>query len=387
MIHHPHLKMVNWQEGMSISSNHFTQTEDFFIEMIRDHASLNLTNANYGLLPAGNEEDDMNGISITDHASGHIEIKLIRCNAITASGLRVGFNPENADYLIKTYSLDAISAKNTQKEVTQWDVIVIVDPFRRNPVGELDPQETPPRHPDVSSYLDLQVVPYGEINTWDFGTHHLTIGRIRKNGDRFEVNSNYIPPCTTMLSHPDLMQYYNTFGQHLSSIEKSAKAIVAKIVSKQQQTELSENIRAICQEMMFYVSRIYFDYRNTGKYLPPIKIVSYFSSFAHTVLTGLSCMKSNDKELVLKYFYEWSDVSPGSFEEMLASMAELIYEHDKIRSMMIMVENFVSVMSELWKKLGELDYIGQRKENIVVSERFQQTESRSKSKSKWSILD
>jgi hypothetical protein len=43
-------------------------------------------------------------------------------------------------------------------------------------------------------------------------------------------------------------------------------------------------------------------------------------------------------------------------------------------------------MSELWLKLSALEYIGQHKDNIVVSERAHQTET-VKSKGGWTILD
>jgi hypothetical protein len=378
-------KLVNWQECMNVSAKHFIQTEDFLIDSARDYASLGLTNANYGLLPNSEGKDNSNGIRISEHVTGHIEIKLLHCNAITASGIRINYNPEEGNYLIKDYSPESASKQKSGGEIKQWDVILVCDPFRRIATGDLDPQETPPRHPNAETMYELQVMPSGEFNTNDFGLHHLTIGRIRKSADRYEVDGNYIPPCTSMVSHPDLLDYYNHLGQQLSSIEKSSKAIILKVLNRQNESILAENLRHVCEDQLRYISSIYFDFRNKGRYLPPIEIVKYFSTLAHVCFVSLNFIKSKEKEELLKYFYEWSDITPGTFEETLANTLELLYEHDKIRFTMIQIDSFMTILSELWIKLSQLDYIGQHKENIIVSERTVQSET--SQKTRWSIID
>lgn len=378
-------KLVNWQDCMNVSAKHFVQTEDYFIDMLRDNASLILTHSNYGLLPFGSTSDITSGISISEHITGHIEVKLMQCNAITASGIRISFNPDNGEYLVKNYSPDANAQKNSSRETKQWDIVIVTNPFARIPTGELDAEETPPRHPDAETRYDLEVVPSGEINTSAFGLHHLTIGRIRKSADRYEVDGNYIPPCTSMSSHPDLMQYYNQFAQQLSSIEKSAKAIIAKVHGRQSTTSLADNIQNMCNEVLRYIALIYFDFRNKGKYMPPVDVASYFSTLAHICYVSLSFMKSDEKEELLKYFYEWNDITPGAFEEILANSLELIYQHDSIRTTMYQIESFLTILTELWSKLSRLDYIGQHKESIIVSERSSQFENTQTSS--WSIID
>ncbi|WP_075603031.1 type VI secretion system baseplate subunit TssK [Saccharicrinis aurantiacus] len=385
MIRAPKKQLVNWQESMNVSAEHFIQSENFFIDTSRDYASLRLTNSNYGLLPTVGDKDNANGIRISEHVTGHIEIKLLHCNAITSSGIRVNFNPDDESYLIKDYSPDSQSLSARHRETKQWDIILIVNPFDRCPSGDLDVEETPPRHPNAGAKYDLQVMPSGELNTSEFGSHHLTIGRIRKSSDRYEVDGNYIPPCTSMASHPDLMEYYNHLGQKLSSIEKSSKTIISKVINRQSQTELAENIRAVCEDLLRYISVIYFEFRNKGRYLPPIDIIQYFSTLAHVTYGSLSFIQNKEKEELLKYFYEWSDITPGSFEETLANTLEILYEHDKIRSTMFQIDSFMTILSDLLVKLSQLDHIGQHKENIIVSESISQSDSTQKSK--WSILD
>ena len=89
---------------------------------------------------------------------------------------------------------------------------------------------------------------------------------------------------------------------------------------------------------------------------------------------------------VPKYFYEWSDVTPGSFDEQLADTLEMLYEHTDIRASMVRAYSFMYTLTELWQRLSTLEYIGQHKENIVVSERTTGNNTTGQNKT-WSIMD
>ena len=55
-------------------------------------------------------------------------------------------------------------------------------------------------------------------------------------------------------------------------------------------------------------------------------------------------MEKTEKEDVLKYFYEWSDTTPAQFETILSEAVEIKYEHDEIRSMMLIIEGFLQFL-------------------------------------------
>lgn len=370
---------------MAVKARHFSQLEDFFIDSVRDANSLGLSHNNYGLLPVTGDWDNAEGIRISEHVTGHVEIKLMHCNAITASGLRISYNPPEGEYLIRDYSPENDHTLHPGQEVKHWDIILSVDPFKRKPTGDLDANEMPPRHPDAENDYALFVMPAGEIRTHEFGIHHLTIGRIRKSAGRFEVDGNYIPPCRFMASHPELMSYYNHFGNQLSTLEKTSKAIIGKVLGRANHSELSGNMAIICQEMLRYIASIYFNYRNKGRYYAPIDVVNCFSTLSHVIYISLTFLKNNEKEEMLRYFYEWSDVTPGSFEEMLANAMEILYDHTNIRGIMVQLDTCMTTLTEMWVKLSQLEYIGQHKENIIVSERRQQAEV--VQKMGWSIMD
>ena len=78
-------KLVNWQNNMKISSAHFTQTENHFIEESINSRHVFLQKDEYGLLPAINEKYELD-LEIRTTVSGQVEIALRNCFAITKSG-------------------------------------------------------------------------------------------------------------------------------------------------------------------------------------------------------------------------------------------------------------------------------------------------------------
>lgn len=379
-------KLVNWQESMRVDHTHLQQTENYFIERLGDNLSTRLTGYNFGLLPSADRRSSSSEFDISERITGKVEIRLRSCNALTAGGYRVSYNPDHSEYLLYTHSFTE-DAEQDNFSSNYWDVILSVDPFGRIPSGTPNEEENPPRHPDVTERYQLSIVPHGQTNYEQLRMYHLVIGRIRQYGGRYEVDADYIPPCTCMTSHPDLLRYYEEFGIFLNDIERSSKIIISKIRNRAQNSPLAFHIGNVCEDLMRYISSIYFFYRNTGRDALPIDIVNYFSTLAHTCYVSLTFMSKSDKEELLKYFYEWSDVTPGSFEEILSETLSVIYDHNNIRSSMLQVESFLRLVSELWVKLSTLEYIGQHKENIVVSERIYQQEIKKANSGGWTILD
>ncbi len=380
------LRRVNWTDSMELNAAQFVQSENHLLSTISQTAGLYLTRYNYGLLPSRTESNRYNGIRVSEHVTGNVEVHLYDCRAVTASGFLVDFHADEAGApIIKNYT-PAEDKNIRNRDIRTWDIILSVDPFDCAPCGEPDPDEHPPRHPDSESRYTLYVMPAGEIDTMNFGKHYLTIGRIRKDGSTHVVDGNYIPPCASMSSHPELTDYFGKFESLFNTIEKSSKEIVAKIHHRGNKADLAVNIYKMCEDILSYTSRIYFEFRNKGRILPPIDTVGYISSLAHVCYVSLTMMSSRHKEEVLKYFYEWTNVSPGSFDELFAQTLEIIYKHDDIRAMMVQCDGFMRTLAELWERLSRLEYIGQHRENIVVSEHSTERDAMKATKT-WSPID
>ncbi|MDR2914090.1 MAG: type VI secretion system baseplate subunit TssK [Tannerella sp.] len=389
MLYQLEKKMVNWVDGMKISKEHLKQTEDYFIDVVRDATNMRLMEYNFGLLPPYKGEKLSSDFEITERISNHVEIELRRCNAITPGGCRITINPIDAsDYLRLDYPFEEeVDVTEGEDGNLYWDVILVVRPFDRVPLGAPDPEETPPRHPDAGKSYSLFIKPAGQINSEDFGMHHLIIGRVTKIADRYEVDHSYIPPCTSMSSHPDLKGYYERFGKYFNEIEISSHKIIQKIHEQADKSSaIANNIKLVCEHLLTYIATVYFRFRNTGRNYVPIEMIDTFSALAHTTFISINFINKKQKEEMLQYFYEWSDVTPGNFVEILTDMLEVTYNHYDIRKMMDKTEYFLLEFSKLWIKLSTLEYIGQHKENIVVAEKTQKIDVATR-RSEWTIID
>lgn len=374
--------LVNWADGMPVKKEHFVQQENHFTHRLCEYQSYHLNRTNYGLLPFKKGEPVSGDFSITELVTGTLEVRLKRCHAITSGGYLIDYDAGDNDELTASFH---ISADEMEDKDLRWDVILMADPFEHRPSGIPDEKELSPRQPNALPNYALSVLPTGQTNGGELGRHFLLIGRLRKNGNRCEVDGNFIPPCTSMSSHPDLKNYYAKFGQLVDSIEKASFDILAKVENAEKQTVLATNIGMLCRHIMLFISDIYFSYRNEGQYYSPLRFLNVFSTLAHHLYVCLSFMSKEEKEDLLKYFNEWNGITPGAYEGLLRENCGLLYDHHNIRQLMVTTERFLYLFNDLWTTLSRLEYIGKHKENIVVAERSRHPKE--SSETRWNILD
>lgn len=373
-------KLVNWQDSMELSAAHFRQQEDYFINEIRESLAVRMTSYNYGLLPVVGEQDKDEGIHISQHVTEHVDVRVEYCNAITPSGLRLYYDSsQTGQALEKTFT----PPKDKEQTIQQWDVIIAADPFDRQVSGLLDPAENPPRYPDAEPTCRIYVMPAGKSGSKELGAHYLTIGRIRISGNRYVVDADYIPPCTTMKSHPALTEYYEHFKEALSNLEKTSVQIISKVRNQSNRSVLPGNIAQVCEDLLAYIAADFYGFSNKGSFYAPIDVVGYMAGVAHRLYVSLQRLSGVNRDELLRYFYEWSNVSPGSFTQSLSETLEITYDHNQIRSVMVKINLFLDTLLSLWQRISRLEYIGQHKENIIVSE--QSSAEVTKASRGWSV--
>ena len=357
-------KLTNWVDGMGVIPQHFIQSENHLIELVSTSCTIGMGNHSYGILPSSADNKDLSEIDIQEKITGSVEVRLCRCNAITKGGYHISFNPDTENFLIKNLSLASIT--NTNYSV--WEVILSVNPYKRVPTGPPDLEEDPPRHPYVIPELELFILPANEFNLKEAHGQHLIVGRIKLNGGKYEIDGNYIPPCTCMASHPRLSAYHSRFLSLINELEKASNNIIFKIQDKKINSTLSGDIEMLCQGIMTYISDKYFSIFNLGLEWEPIRIVEFFSSLAHMYYVKMSFIAVKDREELFNYFHEWEELIPGTFESIITKAIEIQYDHNNLVDSMMKVDEFISTLTKLWTKLSNLEYIGQHKESMIVSE-------------------
>lgn len=374
---------VNWIDGMKISRRQFTDTEDHFTDTLRDTASLFLRNYDFGLLPPFRGQRLSCDFEINERI-GQVEVRLRLCSAITAGGVRIHFLPEEySGQLVKQFSFTG--EEEGEGQPLHYSIVLGVNPYERVPAGIPDPVEIPPRHPYAAQQYELSMLPASQVEAGEMGLNHLVIGQLSRQNGRVSVNDLYIPPAVAITSHPGLIRYYERFSILLNEIQICSLRIIEKVTARDNRTQLALNIKMLCERILDYIAQIFFSYRNLVHQQPPVMLVSCFSNLAHIFYSALHYPGSREKEEMLKYFYEWKDVTPGNFEDLLVRTIDVVYDHYNIHRSMEQVNDCMQVLSALWNKLSSLEFIGQRRENIVVAE--QKMVEQTKTRSSWSLLD
>ena len=341
---------VNWQDGMKIRQQHFLQTENAWIDRVRDAWAGSIIPFNYGLLPTA-EGDTSLDLRVEVSDARQIVVQLHTCQAVTSGGARIDFRTEKDQPLRSTYQLSS-------NEPALFEVIVSVNPFVRVPTGEPDPEEVPIRHPDAQPTYQLMIVPTEQLSITELGTYHVSVARVRSLGHEVKLSDSYLPPCATVSAHPGLRQWYDTLTERLVRTGGDARQVVQKIKVKSEVRPLTMNLQEWAERITFFVADHLDEYRLLVPQQPPVHLLVFYVRLARTLKTCLLCMSDSGKEEMLRYLHEWSDTHPGTLEAVINSTVELEYDHHALYASLDTIHKFMDTVATLMAKLAALDYIG-----------------------------
>jgi len=362
---------VNWVDGMKINKSHFQSSDNANIALISKSASINVNSNHYGLLPSLNQENPTDSIQISIDGQDTLSVNVNKCKAITQGGFFIDIDSEtnalqDANGKFKNVTTNLKTDDSNQEN---HYVVLQINPFEKIPVGSANPNEEPPRHPDVLPKTNLGIVPESQISDGSFGNSYLIIGKIVFINDNPELDPNYIPPCYSIQSHQDLVYIYSEIGVFFNTLEKYCLQIIQKIFQKKQTNELAHMVLSISQNVWQYTSRIIPEYRIEDRTASPVKIITKLITLARTIKNSIDVYVGTGKEELVNYLVDWSDTTQGEFEKILDDMIALEYKHYDVNLSLGSVSKFSKVMLSLFKKLEELDYIGKKSDsNIFVKE-------------------
>lgn len=375
---------INWTDGAKITKDHFLESHAHMSDTVRDYATIGLTNYNYGLLQAKIGENIPINISVDTHTQERLVLKLKYCNAITHGGCRIQYTTdmygdEQPTATIESGNIDVNSN-------LEFLIVVTVNPFELVPVGEPDPENIPLHHPYALPKIDLQIISKNQFNTNFLKNHYLLVGKIQWKNSAFIVDSNYIPPTSKIKHHPKILTFHRKISSVLINLRNASIIINHKNRHKFQNNKLASNTFKLCLKIMDFVSEYIFKYTQLGEEESPIFIAQSISVLGNYFSNELAILEEEEREKLLQYYYEWIDVKPSVLEATIGDIIQMNYSHIDIDETLQKIDYFIAVLERLWKKLSDLEYIGQRKDNIVISEEKLTLKDTQKDKS-WSIID
>ncbi len=319
---------VNWIDGMKISRAHFEHTQHYIQEQLQDNAAQQLTDFNFGILPA----DRSFNLNVFCDFSQQVNIELNSCKAVTPIGSRIQILPEEA-VKASTNFKDIAKKFNLQTSQSQSLYIVLsINPFNRIPAGEPLMEENPPRHPYSKPETKLDVIPAEYINASQL-PGSIVIGKIIYQNGELINQKDFIPPCTSVNSVPALADWYNKFRQALDNWEQYCIKIIQKVNSKaqaQQPNALASSIQKLSEKILEQLVRQKIYYQWVISKTAPVYLCASLLQNVQYFQSVLQCYSEKDKEEMLNYFAEWTDVQAGAIENVTLKALQLQYNHSDI---------------------------------------------------------
>lgn len=373
---------VNWVNGLKLTSQHFFANQYSQTEALYREAGRNLTSYSYGLGEVLEGTGDNLEIEISGDAASALCVRLKSCNAITKGGLPIV-------YYEGLYGDEkpgaTISASGLQTEYGEYMVLISVDPYHPIPVGEPDPEEAPLHHPYVLPGIKLHIVPKNQVNKSFYSQNFLLVAEVCRHGNTYEINRQYIPPVQHSACHDGIKTFISRLAHTLQSIKEDVKLIYGRNVADKRRDALADNTFELCKAFSaFYNSRIFF-IEQIALEQPPIYLVQAVNELANGLNSALQGLSETEREQLLQYFYEWTNVTPSEFITKIDGVTGLMYDHTNINQSLQTAGAFVTLLSKMFHKMSELEYIGMVRENIIVGDESHETVETQKKRS-WSFI-
>ena len=355
---------VNWIDGMKINKDHLIEMENAMIFQHHAAGKFLMNPYNFGILPAADGESSID-ISCNAGGDNKINIRLLRCKAITSGGLIIDLDttlPELSEFEISTNDFDY---KAVESSSSQYYIILKANPYGRIPVGNADPGENPPRHPYVTPEYGIYIIPVEQMSKTGLGDFFLVIGKVIIKENIPVLDKDYIPPCSHVSSSEHLMSFENRLTGFFSRLELDITTIIRKIHTKQQKTPLANSVLVFVDRVLEFQALHMTRYRLYLKQLPPVSIFEAISLFACFLRNTLNTLPPENKEELINYFSDWCNLKQGEFEKLMTDIPGITYDHYEIRSVMSKMMAFIDTMSLLFETLSNLDYVGKRRDTQI----------------------
>lgn len=355
---------VNWIDGMKINKDHFIAT-DLTISQQVVNTYLTIVNPfNYGLLLQNNLSNDSGNIVLDIDAQGVLHAKIINCSAITRGGFRIDIRDNYFSAKELEVSIPEVRISKEQVQAEDHYVALMVNPFQRVPFGIPEENETPPRLPFVIPSYSLSLHPVSQIDSIRTG-NALVIGKIVFKGEKPELDDDYIPPCQTIYSHPKLAEYHVQLLKVIGQIEIDVVSILRRIEDKRQSTTIAETVADVTNALLLFLDVNVIEFRNMARYYPPVFIFEQMAALARNINNSINKQSTANREELLNYIQDWSNLKQGEFEELLSKAIEYHYDHDNINASINRLAPFVNAISKICGTLSNLDFIGKKKDRQI----------------------
>ncbi len=377
-------RFVNWVDGMKINKSHFIQTDIATQSLIEQLGLAVVSDTKYGLLPLpdADRKDQKSLINVEINARQEVVVQITGCKAITRGGLLIDISQEDISLLneggVSTTLSQRVDAFSNNESILYILLNISTDEYI--PVGEFIDKEHPPRHPFLLPKFSLSFIEEKSLSKSYLGANYLMVGKLILDSVGNPVlDEYYIPPCYSVQSHEDLAFIHVQCVRFFVNMEKYCLKIIQKIRSKKQTNPLAEMVLEISNTLWKHISVVKNEYEEIDAHRSGVFMVTKFSGIASLLRNHIDMFIGSGKEELITYFVSWTDYTQVDFERLVDNTADITYKHHDINEAVETIKPFIQEISALFKKLDELDFIGQKddsgifvKEEVVVKQDVKQ---------------
>jgi|GEM_PF-3523086 len=338
---------VNWIDGMKINKSHFVHNDRrnrFLSTNLLDTLSRSYQ---YGILPSTN----IGKKPLIQIEDGFIVLNY--CDALTRAGDLIHIVKEsNLKFDLKDITPELASNESLF-------VLVSVDHDQQVAFGVPDPKEMPPRQPFSHAKYFITVIPLDRIHTAEFANSFTVVGQLIKKFDNYEIDENFIPPSYEILSSSNLLDRYLIIEEVLSEIGQNATQVVQNARSKKRRGEindLAENTFYLMERVVYFLAENMNKIRTIYKEESPIYLFSFLNSFARVIITALNCLKSVDREALLRYYESHLGLQPHQFESDIKSLAQIEFDNMNLNKNFAEADKYMDTLRSFVRKAINLEY-------------------------------
>ncbi len=359
----------NFRDGQKINASHFKAEQDAIIYRQAMHTASLLNEYNYGLLPAIQNNGEGVKLFLSIDNQEQVQVRLQQCMAITRGGYYIKFNEDTALHgsnFAAAIPVLSVPFNELKERASGYYVVITVDPYKRVPHGLADPLEQPARIPFTKPAYHLSLIPEDDATKNSLGLFQLPVGKLKIENQKVLLDEEYIPPCSSMSSHYDLMEIHAGLEQFYADMELYSLQIIQKKLVKKNNKELADIIQKLCENITILTASHLAQLKTLSLHKAPVEFVCMVSSFARTIKNTLDHYLGTRKEELINYCTKWCEVSQGELERSITTLSNHQYNHLDLNRSFKKISTFTDIISKLFANLARLDYVGERNDGHII---------------------
>ncbi len=353
-------EFVNWSDGMKISSKHFKDLENVLMNNVVAHSRVSTNFYSYGLLQPQGEYNNSLSFNLKQHSQDHVTISLDHCFGITPGGLVLYIDHQLGSTLYQDKKVHIQQAANE----SSYYLVLGVSMMKRTPSGAIDNDEKPIRHQNAYFEVNFSLISESELDASSQFDNYLVLQKYQLEGENFVAEDDYVVPAASIQSTETMRLYYNDTLEFFGDLDRFAIEIVKK--SSERSSSLASNIGELAMEVAKHLSTLNFGLNNIIYEKPPIYLMQYYADLASRFRLFFKLIEPSEKEELLNYFEEWTQINPGQFQDAIKGVLGMQYQHINLGLAMKDTRRFRDVIYQVFEELSKLDFIGKRKQDLGI---------------------